>query len=100
MSTRFSRFYSFVIAVNAQNKRPQLKATKGRRTYLLIENRTANAIYINFNTQPTTDIGIEIPAGGLYELENAVPQDDIEFLGANGSTDQIINVTEGYLEDF
>lgn len=73
-----------------------LKAVGGEgRSYLLIENRSAFQIYINFGTHADSASGVSIPAGGHYELDRAVPDDDIYFIGTDAAL-QNINITQGY----
>lgn len=84
------------IKIVGLTKEEQLKALKPGRTYLLIENRSSGAIYINFDTHADANNGIQIPAGGNYEREIAVPDNDIYILGSDALNNQNINITEGY----
>lgn len=74
----------------------QLKPLPGKRTYLLIENRSAGAVYLNYDTHADSVNGIEIAAGGLYEREESAPQNEIFIIGSQAA-DQRLNVTEGYI---
>lgn len=90
-----SRSFHHLKIVGA-TKEDYVKAMLPGRTYLLIENRSADAIYINFDTHADAVNGIEIAAGGNYEREQFVPNNDIYILGAAAGNDQRVNVTEGY----
>lgn len=74
----------------------QLKPLPGKRTYLLIENRSAGPVYLNYDTHADSVNGIEIAAGGLYEREESAPQNEIFIIGSQVG-DQRLNVTEGYV---
>lgn len=75
-----------------------IKATRLGRSYLLIENRTSGAIYMNFDTHADSVNGIEIAAGGNYEREGvSVPENDIYILGTVlDPLLQRVNISEGY----
>lgn len=70
-----------------------------RRTYLLIQNKSADVMYLNFGQQADLYNGIQISAGGAYELIGGAtggshcPFDDVFVLG--GSSDLAGVVTEG-----
>lgn len=97
MATTYSRFAATIRSVNATDREEVLRVVQGRRSYLLIENRSSNAVYVAFDVTPSSSgAGVEIPSGGIYELENAVPQNAVHIIGDNGSTIQNINITEGF----
>jgi hypothetical protein len=77
-----------------------IKKLGSERIYLLVENRSANTIIMNYDNMPATDgsEGIQITAGAKYELFDpfAPDNDIIWFMGQNGATLQSVNVTEGY----
>lgn len=78
-------------------KEEYIKATRQGRSYLLIENRSAGAIYINFDTHADSVNGIEIAAGGNYERETSVPDNDIYIIGTSVDPAlQRVNISEGY----
>lgn len=90
--------YHNIYHVNAITE-VQVKPTRKGRSYLLIENRSAAPVWVNFDTHPDSINGIEIAAGGNYERERAVPQNYIFVIGQMASpTLQTINVTEGFDE--
>lgn len=92
---RFYRSQYFVDAVIEQEIKP-IKAAGGR-SYLLIQNRSIDAIYINFNTHADENNGIELPAGQYYEADKSVPNDYIYIKGAGAAGSlQAVHITEGY----
>lgn len=84
------------IRIVGSTQEAQIKALRPGRAYLLIENRSAGAIYLNFDTHADSVNGIEIAAGGNYEREVAVPDNDLYILGTNALNNQVVNITEGY----
>lgn len=82
----------------SSSKEAQIKPLPGRRTYLLIENRSAGAVYLNYDTHADSTNGIEIAAGGLYEREETAPQNEIFIIGSQAN-EQRLNVTEGYRDN-
>jgi len=67
------------------------------RSYLLIQNNSADSIYLGFDTHGSTNNGIEVPAGQFYERETHPPQNKIYMKGAGAvGARQKILVTEGY----
>lgn len=83
------------LVIVSSSKEAELKPLPGKRTYLLLENRSVGPIYLNYDTHADSVNGIEIAAGGHYELEDSPPQNDIYLIGSQVS-DQRINVTESY----
>lgn len=66
----------------------------GGRNYFLLENRSPASVYMNEGSVATSETGVEIVAGGFYELEHgSVPQGEIHISGTI-TTDQLINITE------
>ncbi len=66
------------------------------RTYLLIQNKSADFIYVNFGQNATVYNGIRVAAGGYYELIGGagngaphVPGDDVFILGAVAGLDGV-----------
>lgn len=100
------RFYDGGAVINSAGRQVviELKKLHGRRTYLKIENRSTNAVYLFWDRQgslinPDTDIGTKIPAGVTYELWIAVPNNENGFIVPSpGVGDQQVNITEGYEE--
>jgi len=73
------------------------------RTYLLIQNKSGDFMYVNFGQAATIYNGIRIAAGGNYELIGGArggahcPADDVNLLGNAAGLDGV--VTEGvYIE--
>ncbi len=66
------------------------------RTYLLIQNKSAGTIYVNFGQNPTVFSGIEIASGGNYIMEGGAPSgafvspDDVYVLGSAADLDGVI----------
>lgn len=83
----------FTVDIDNVNSRQVLRYNLNRK-YLLVENRTGNAIYLSFDTRASADEGIEIAAGGLYEREIAVPKGSVWLFGDAAS--QEIQITEGF----
>lgn len=95
------KFLCYAVHVNAGDKgREILTPKKGaNRSYMLIQNRSAGDIYINFDMVASILDGIIIVAnGGFIEWDNVVPDGPIHITGsiATGGTDQRINITEAY----
>lgn len=64
------------------------------RKYLLVQNKTASSVYIDFDQQATTD-SIEIFALGAYESISGIELvSEIWIRGSSGT--QRINLVEGY----
>ena len=64
------------------------------RQYLLIQNATGSGvIYIGFNEVPNISTGIEIIAGGAYELRNPAPSNQVYVVCPSG--DATVRVLEG-----
>jgi hypothetical protein len=75
----------------------RLRALKGTRDYILIQNTSANDIYINIDTHADVNNGITISAGLYWERDKNVPQNDIYVRGSVASPAlQQLNVVEGY----
>ena len=74
-----------------------------RRTYLIVQNKGADFIYVNFSQAATTDNGLRIIAGGNYEIIGGedggshVPRDDVFVLGAVAGLNCV--VSEGMIQD-
>lgn len=66
---------------NATNAASLLLRTQEERTYLLIQNLSANDFYVGIGYQPTPTTGVLLPAGAVYEPFQ-VPQNDIWVLGS------------------
>jgi hypothetical protein len=81
----------------------QLVATKiitanQRRVYLLIQNKSASSIFVNYGTVPTAFNAFEIVAGGSQEFIGGqhgpfCPADDVYVLG--GGADLECMASEG-----
>lgn len=75
----------------------ELKDSPGGRTYLLIQNNSADSIYLGFGTHGSSNNGLEVPAGQFYERETHPPRGTIYLNGAGApGSNQKILVTEGY----
>lgn len=74
----------------------ELKPLKPGRSYLLVENRSTGAVYLNFDTHADSVNGIEIASGGNYEREVSVPDNVIFIKGTAAANDQVVNISEGY----
>jgi hypothetical protein len=94
-----TRKRSFIKQVS-QNAPDFLRKLDGERVYLLIENRSPNSVYMQYDNTPAADgtEGIEIVAGFKYEVwaPFAPANEQIYFIGSNGATLQRLNITEGY----
>jgi hypothetical protein len=81
----------------------QIRKLKQKRVYWLVENRSPNSIYMQYDTAAPSNgsDGIEITSGSKYELWGifAPNNDTIWLTGSNGITVQQVNFTEGYEED-
>lgn len=92
--TRVGRTHFFTTAATVETQSREIRPATPARIYLLIENRTAAAIFINFDSPADSETGIEIVAGGNYELDRElVPDNALHMSGAAGA--QRINITEG-----
>lgn len=73
-----------------------------QRVYFLVENRSPNSIYMQYDTAAPKDgsDGIEIISGYKYELYAPFAPDNeqIWLTGSNGATTQQVNFTEGYAD--
>lgn len=75
--------FPFQIGLSAQRILP----ANPMRTYLIIQNKSAGVIFVNFGQNPTPTSSITIIAGGNYELIGGaaggsfVPPDDVYVLG-------------------
>jgi len=70
-----------------------------RRVYFLVENRSSNSIYLQYDTPAPSDgsQGTEILAGLKYELYGIfAPNNDVIWLTGAIATNQQVNLTEGY----
>jgi len=71
------------------------------RTYLLIQNKSAADMFVNFGQNATTYTGVLIIAGGNYELIGGAtggahcPADDVYVLGSAAALEGVI--TEGVM---
>jgi hypothetical protein len=71
------------------------------RCYLLIQNKSANIVFVNFGQNATAFNGIRIIAGGNYELIGGAtggafcPADDVYILADAAATEGV--VTEGVI---
>lgn len=74
----------------------ELRPALSGRTYLLIQNNSADSLYMGFDTHGSANNGLEIPAGQFYERETRVPQNKLYLIGAGAAgSKQKILVTEG-----
>lgn len=67
------------------------------RTYLFIQNRSANDVYIAFGATATEKNGVLISSGGFIELDTRPPNNKITAIGTVAADQQII-VLEGSIE--
>lgn len=89
-------FFHYAVAVNSADKPQVLVPKRGQqRSYLLIENRSAAAIYVNFDVMANSNDGVLIPVNGVWELDNMVPDNQVHISGST-LTDQRVNITEAY----
>lgn len=92
-----ARFYHKTVYTDAIDE-IELKPMKEGRVYLLIENRSSYACYLNFDDHADSLNGIEIVAGGYYELERVAPDNVLRLRGTSpAGTPMRLNVTEGYI---
>lgn len=63
-----------------------------KRIYLMIQNRGANDIFVNFGNQSTTSF-VSIPPGGNYEFY-IIPIDDIHLVAAADTAAVIVKGTQ------
>ena len=96
MAKNSSRFYHYGQTVSS-SKTQTLYPTKGERSYFLLENRSGATVYLNFDAEANANDGIQIPAGGLYELEQTAPSNNIHIAGSQVA-DQRINITEAFYD--
>jgi len=93
--SRTYRSQYYVDAVTEIEVKP-VKAAGGR-VYLLIQNRSTDAIYINFGTHADAYNGIELAAGLYYERDKEAPDDYIYIRGAAvAGSQQAVHITEAY----
>lgn len=80
----------------------ELKPQRNKqRSYIAIQNRSANSIYINYGTHADVNNGQEIQSFQTFELDRGVPNDHIFIVGAavaSASPVQKVGITEGYRE--
>jgi len=94
-------FTQVVIAFSVDTTSIRILPANFKRTYLLIQNKSADVIYVNFGQNATVLGGVLISAGGAYELIGGavggshVPADDIYIIG--GSVGLLGVVVEGML---
>ena len=66
------------------------------RTYLIIQNKSAGTIFVNFGQNPTQFASIQIEAGGNYIFEGGafggefIPVDDVYVLGSAAGLDGVV----------
>lgn len=83
--------FPFTIGVAAERILP----ANPLRTYLIVQNKSASNIFINFGQNPSAFASIRIIAGGNYELIGGAtggafsPQDDIYILGSAAGLDGV-----------
>lgn len=85
--------FPFTIGVTAERVLP----ANPMRTYLLIQNKSAGTMFVNFGQNPTTFASIEIAAGGNYIQEGGAPAgafispDDVYVLGSAAGLDGVVS---------
>jgi hypothetical protein len=90
-----ARDYSETVTVST-TKVHEMKAAKfGRRTYLLIDNVSANTVKFDHSVAPSDFNGIPLAAGVRYEREQNAPQSTL-FIKGTSAADQVINVAQGF----
>jgi len=71
------------------------------RRYLLVQNKSADVMYVNFGQLATVFNGIQISAGGYYELIGGgpggsfVPADDVYILGGSAGLAGVVSEGAG-----
>ena len=81
--------FPFTIGISPERVLP----ANPMRTYLIIQNKSAGIIFVNFGQNPTEFASIEIAAGGNYEIIGGaqggsfVPPDDVYILGSAAALD-------------
>lgn len=74
----------------------RLRVSKGKmRDYILVQNVSANDIYINSDTHANINAGFVVGAGLFWERDRNAPQNDIYISGSIAALQQV-NVMEGY----
>lgn len=95
MSRQYRQVW-YVDAVTEIELKP-LKLATGR-VYLLIQNGSADDIYLNFGAHADANNGIVLGAGLYYERDKDAPDDYIYIKGAAAAGSlQKVHVTEGYV---
>ena len=92
MATQYQRNIQVGLTLEAE-----IKPVRNGRVYLLIQNLSVGAIYINFDTHADASNGIQIPSGGVYEREINVPDNYIYVIGDQSGNNQNITVSEAYV---
>lgn len=77
----------------------ELKVSKfGRRTYLLVDNTSANPIKFDWNVAPGQFNGTTLAPGVRYERTSPdCPQGTLFVIGTQ-ATDQVVNVAQGFAD--
>lgn len=89
-----AKFYHYGQTVSL-TKEAVLYPSKGRRSYFLLENRSGATVYLNFDMSANINDGVQILAGGVYELEQTAPDNTIHISGSL-SSGQRVNITEAF----
>lgn len=80
--------------ITVTNASQVFSAANINRQYLLIQNKdTLGNIWVVFNAAATTLLGIKIPVGGSYELNNVCSTDSINIIGDVASNSNVVIVT-------
>lgn len=93
--TRVGRTHFFHTPVTVRPQSLEIRPATPSRIYLLIENRSSAALFLNFDSPASAETGIEIVAGGNYELDRELVPDNALHMSVAGSVNQRINITEG-----
>lgn len=93
--TRVGRTHFFHTPVTVEIISREIRPATPSRVYLLIENRSAVSIFVNFDSPADSETGIEIVAGGNYELDRELVPDNALHMSAAGAASVRINITEG-----
>lgn len=93
--TRVGRTHFFSTAFTVTPFSREIRPATPARRYLLIENRSAVSLFVNFDSPADSENGIEVVAGGNYELDRELVPDNALHMSVAGATDQRINITEG-----
>lgn len=92
-------FHDYIVQCSQTAPQSRRKVPGKRRRMLILQNRSANDVYVGFDQQPTQDLvaGLKVAVNVTIIFDVACPDNEvIWYMGSNGATVQNFNVVEGF----